>query len=267
MKKPSAIILILLTTFAGCLSPSASRDLLPSPDHVVPQVRTQPKIDGAISPDEWDDAIRLDSSFIISDGSFGAGTYPFSLWIGADEKALYIAVEIREIGPNPFAQPNGRRFPDTLDLYFAGPSGPLVAPSDNVALHHTENWGWAFDDGYWTGSAWRLQEELHTSTEKDGYPKSGRYGAAGNTGDALVYEFYLERQSPLHAVDGLHLDGPTDFRMCVQFVRQDSGRSDGGTGGPYEWAWDAHSDTFPGDGPTRDTQNNTATWLRLRTAI
>lgn len=261
------LVVVLSLPWAGCLNLAASSEPLPPPDYVVPVMGSQPKLDGRIAEGEWAEALRIESSFVIADGSAGSGSYPFSLWLGIDETALHLAVEIRNIGPNPYTMADGTMFPDTLNVYFTGPRGSLAAPSDFVALDHIQDFGASFTDGSWTGTEWTLQQEMHTERINEGYPIGGRYGMAKGTNETIVYEFYLERTSPLTDVDGLQLVGSSDFRLCLMFVRQDAGRSDGGHGGPYEWAWDVHSDTFPGDGPTRGTQNKTGEWLRLRTAI
>lgn len=260
--KSIPILLVLAVIGSGCTAPASDRGGADgAPDYVIPHMSVRPKLDTLIGEAEWQDALRIDSTFVIANGGAASGVYPFTLWMGVDEQALHMAVEVRDIGPNPFGIPGILYFPDNLEIFVTAASGPLESPSDWFSEANGRGYGSSFDDGFWTGTRWELQAEMGPGSFNDGYPVEGRWGVAGNTTDTQTWEFYIPRTSSLSEYDGLQLEGPTDFRMALKFVRQDDTENDP----PYSPR--RHTDDFPGDGPTPPIENDPSTWLLLRTAI
>lgn len=257
-----SILLVLSLMVSGCTVPTAKEEHSSKvTPEIIPRLSVQPKLDGLISPEEWTEALRIDSSFVIANGGLADGKYPFTLWIGVDDRALHLAVEINEVGPNPFSIAGEEYFPDHLRVFITNAEGPLESPSDLFTVALGREYGSFFDDGYWTGVRWELQGEFSDGSFDDGYPTAGRWALARNTTHTETWEFYIPRTSPLIAYDGLQITGPTEFRIALQFIRQDDSLADP----PYTEP--RHADNYPGDGPTRTAERDPTSWLRLRTAI
>lgn len=269
--KPLRLLLAVLgmaILFPGCLDAWNRDD--PADDlsgsFSIPRMSTPPALDRTLTDGEWEQARLIEGVFSIQDGTEATGDYPFQLWIGADERNLYLLAVITA-GPNPWTRVvyNGSFWDagsvwhdDRLDLFFTdGASGALTVPSDWKGFSNRREQGSGTDDGYWSGRLWTSQPEgPGEGTFNDGRPTGGTWGRGGYTNETIFWEIYIPRESPNVGHDGLRAAKGEVFRMGAMFSRQ-------GMEGRTSW-YEFPRDTFPGDGPTPDGYLQPDTWLRLR---
>lgn len=256
MRRSAAWLLMIF--LAGCTAaPEGDRALSPI---LVPQLEGIIVLDTDLDDPGWATAWNTSSFFEIEDGSALGGRFPMTLRVVGDPSRLFVAVEVSNLPRN--AEPESdldMLWAENLYLYLADDQDILSRPSDVLITSHLREDGSSTQDGYWDGSKWVTQSNIENGGFAGGQPPTGRWVRGGVDGATLLWEYVIHRNSTLTEHDGFVNSGPSGFRMCLKLARL-PGQAEQRAGASE----DAHSDTFPGDGPTRGTELDPSTWLRFR---
>jgi len=198
--------LLVIVLMAGCsMEDPAPAAAGTDAATLIPHMPARPVLDRVMTPGEWDAAWTMNGTFVIDDGSNATGEYPFHLWVGADERNVYVAAVVLA-GRNPWSElridEDGEWdfgsvwYPDTLDLFFTmGLEGGLAVPSDWKSFGNSREQGTRFYDGYWDGMQWVLQNTGPGGGRdfNDGRPAGGTWGRGGYAEDSLFWEISITR--------------------------------------------------------------------------
>jgi hypothetical protein len=233
----------------------------------IPFLSDAPKLDRQAMAGEWDNALSLNGTFSIRDGTPAAGEYPFNLSIGHNEKFLFGWLAVHQVPPNPYSR---KAPPDYSDRY-GHALGLFLDTKLGTQLESPESWkdsvfieGSTHSvSGYWDDAEWTLTpEDLDpegTPWEGD-RPTSGTWFRGWADDQDINWEFYVPLKSPSSDRDGFTVETGDIFRMCLLFEVQ------GGTSPDQRGLFEAPRDTFPSVGYTPHGHYDPTTWLRLQLA-
>lgn len=259
---------MLSALLAGCVTANNSVVALDPTALHIPMLREAPMLDRSASPGEWDDALLLNGTFSIRDGTPAEGEYPFEMRVGHNDEFLFGWVVVHEVPPNPY---NGMKEPDhsdrygyALDMFLDTKLGPRLEGAeswkDSVFVEGMTESGW----GYWDGVQWIPSPESGDPEGKswDGNrPTSGTWfrGWAQQEGiKDINWEFYIPLKSPQEDHDDFTVRNGSVFRMSLLFSIQ------GGVS-PDKRDWiTGPRDVWPGEGYTPHNYYDPTTWLRLQ---
>ena len=265
--KPTVVSGVMLAILlAGCFGSSAT----PPPDPTalqVPTLREAPALDRKVLMGEWDDALPLQGTFSIRDGTPAAGEYPFEMRLGHNDKFLFGWIVVHQVPPNPY---NGKTVPDhsdkhgySLDIFLDTKLGASLKGweswKDSVFIEGSTESG----DGYWGGSEWVGNPESPDpiGSHWDGdRPTSGTWFRGWNESSNINWEFYIPLKAA-HSHDDFTIGPGGIFRMCAFFEIQGGLSPD-----QIDKLFTAPHDTYPGDGYTPNGYLDPTTWMRLQLA-
>ncbi|GEM_PF-4521181 len=253
------LISISLSPLSGCTSSgSQPSDSTARPVAAIPM----PRFDGIITPQEWDDATRLNGTFTIHDGGKADGSYPFNLWMGATQDALLLAIKVYNGTPNPFNTPNAT-WADHVDFFFSmNGTGNLTPPSFDITAA-TYPGSSFIDRAFWNGHEWETDPDDDGVALKNGQPTGGTWAIAHSDPGTTSFEVYTPRY-PAHAIrNGLRLPAGAEFHMAFSYMRQgdiDPGSISPDARGDFRWP---HS-VFPGDGYNPFGMYHPQEWLTFK---
>src|ERR1051325_5292450 len=201
--KPTVMSGVMLAILlAGCFGSSAT----PPPDPTalqVPTLHEAPTLDRRVTAGEWDDALPIQGTFSIRDGTPAAGEYPFEMRLGHNDEFLFGWAVVHNVPRNPYnvKVPPYDRFGHAIGLFLDTTLGPRLEKWESWKNSVFIENGTSMDDGYWDGSGWVVNTDgsapigSHLNGDR---PTSGTWFIGWNESTNINWEFYI----PLKPIPG-----------------------------------------------------------------